>query len=172
MSTNDVTAAAGRKPRELTGRTVLICVIAFFAIVGGVNAFMVGAAISTFGGLETRNSYQAGLAFAQELAAVEAQDALHWRVAAKVSANASETIVELTAADATGRPLVGLQATARLAHPTDGRADHVISLAEIAPGKFQGRTAVVVGSWALIVELSRDGSRMFRSTNRVFVRGG
>ena len=39
--------------RELTGRMVLICLVAFFAIVAGVNAVMIRAAVSTFGGVET-----------------------------------------------------------------------------------------------------------------------
>ena len=54
---------------------VLICLVAFFAVVAGVNGIMIRAAVSTFGGVETGNAYQAGLAFAQEIAAVEAQDA-------------------------------------------------------------------------------------------------
>ncbi len=70
----------------MTGRTVLICLVGFFAVVAGVNAVMIRAAVSTFGGVETANAYQAGLAFAREIAAAEAQDALHWQVRAKVAA--------------------------------------------------------------------------------------
>ena len=64
---------------------MLVGLVAFFAAVAGVNAIMIWAAVSTFGGVETESSYQAGLAFAQETAAVAAQDALHWQVKAKVS---------------------------------------------------------------------------------------
>ena len=170
MPTCDPTSGEGCRPKEVTGRTVLICLVAFFAVVAGVNAIMIGAAVSTFGGVETQNSYQAGLAFAREIAAVEAQDALGWQVRATVSAGAGATFVKVTAADAAGQPLAGLQATALLAHPTDRRADHVVPLTVEAPGRFQGRTAALVGQWALVIELSRDGSRMFRSKNRVFLR--
>ncbi len=170
MSTCDSSSGDGYAPKELTGRTVLICLVAFFAIVAGVNAIMIRAAVSTFGGVETENAYQAGLAFAREIAAVEAQDALHWQVRARVSAEAGATRIEVAATDAAGLPLHGLQATARLVHPTDRRADHVVPLGEQAAGQFQGRTTAVVGQWALVIELSRDGSRMFRSRNRVFVR--
>jgi nitrogen fixation protein FixH len=173
MSTSDSAQVVGSRPaRELKGRTVLGCVIAFFAIVFGVNAVLIGAAISTYGGVEARNAYQAGLAFGREIAAAEAQDALHWQVRATVKPGESETLVEVAAADAAGSPLAGLQATALLAHPADRRADRVMRLIEVAPGKFQARTAVVSGSWDLIVELSRDGGRMFRSKNRIFVRQG
>ena len=39
--------------RQLTGRMVLICLVGFFVVVAGVNAIMIAAAISTFGGVET-----------------------------------------------------------------------------------------------------------------------
>ena len=79
----DSNSADGRPPREVTGRMVLVGLVAFFAAVAGVNAVMIWAAVSTFGGVETESSYQAGLAFARETAAVAAQDALHWQVKAK-----------------------------------------------------------------------------------------
>jgi hypothetical protein len=72
------------------------------------------------------------------------------------------------------RPLTGLQASARLAHPADKRADRVIALYEDAPGQFQGRiqnpSAPLAGQWELVIELSRDGTRQFRSKNRIFLR--
>jgi nitrogen fixation protein FixH len=169
-STNDPVSSSERRPREVTGRTVLVCLVAFFAAVAGVNAIMIKAAVSTFGGVETESAYQAGLAFAKESAAIAAQDALHWQVKAKVSEEASATLVEVIASDAADRPLAGLEATARLVHPTDKRADRVIALDEGAPGRFRGYGELVVGQWALVVELSRDGARVFRSRNRVFLR--
>jgi nitrogen fixation protein FixH len=167
--TSDSVSGA-RRPREATGRTVLVSLIAFFLAVAGVNAVMIKAAVSTFGGVETESAYQAGLAFAKETAAVAAQDALHWQVKAKVSERAGATLVEVVASDAADHPLSGLEASARLVHPTDRRADRVIDLSEDAPGRFRGHGEPVVGQWALVIELSRDGTRMFRSRNRVFLR--
>jgi nitrogen fixation protein FixH len=149
---------------------VLVCLVTFFAAVAGVNSVMIWAAVSTFGGVETESSYQAGLAFAQETAAVAAQDALRWQVKAKVSGAAGTTLVEVVAADASDRPVSGLQAIARLVHPNDKRADHLVVLKEGAPGQFRGHSDPLVGQWALVIELSREGTRMFRSKNRVFLR--
>jgi len=163
-------AIGGGGPRKVTGRMVLICLVAFFAVVTGVNAIMIAAAVSTFGGLETESAYQAGLAFARDRAAAAAQDSLHWQVKAKVSSVAGATLVEVLANDDADRPLAGLQASARLAHPADKRADRVIVLHEDAPGRFQGRDASLSGQWELIVELSRDRTRLFRSKNRIFLR--
>jgi nitrogen fixation protein FixH len=170
MSGRNSTIAIGRRSRELTGRTVLICLLFFFAVVAGVNAVMIRAAVSTFGGVETESSYQAGLAFAGEIAAAEAQDALHWQVEARLSAGDGTTLVELTVKDAGNQPLADVQATGRLAHPTDTRADHVLSFDEDASGKLRGHADAVHGQWILEIELSRAGERLFRSKNRVFVR--
>src|SRR5262245_54035514 len=170
MRANIPVAKLASRPREVTGRMVLVSLVAFFAVVAGVNAVMIRFAVSTFGGVETQNSYQAGLAFGRELAAVKAQDALHWQVRGRASAADDATLVEVSAQDAADRPLAGLQASARLAHPTDRRLDHVVPLFEVGAGKFQGKTAPVAGQWMLVIELSREGERQFRSTNRMFVR--
>jgi nitrogen fixation protein FixH len=162
---------SGDGPKEVTGRTVFVCLVAFFAVVAAVNGVMIRAAVSTFGGVETANSYQAGLTFAREIAAAEAQDSLHWQVQASVSATgAGETLIEIVAADENGRPLTGLAATALLAHPTDRRADHAVALTERAAGRYQGRTGQVAGQWMLVTELSRGERRMFRSRNRIVLR--
>ena len=160
----------GTQPREVTGAMVLACLVAFFLVVAGVNIVMIRAAVSTFGGIETENAYRAGLAFARELAAVEAQDTLHWKVRGSVKADAAGTLVEVIARDAAGAPPAQLEATARLLHPADKRADHVVPLSQVAPGRFSGHTETVAGQWMLLIELSRDGTTLFRSKNRVFVR--
>jgi nitrogen fixation protein FixH len=171
MPIDDRTQDGECRQWKVTGRTVLACLGAFFAVVVGVNAIMVHAAVSTFGGVETASSYQAGLAFARESDAARAQDALRWRVAARLSAASAEsTRIDIAATDAANRPLSGLVARARLSHPTDKRADHTLALSESSPGHFIGKTAQVRGQWDLVIELLRDGERVFRSRNRLVVR--
>jgi nitrogen fixation protein FixH len=64
-----------------------------------------------------------------------------------------------------------LQAEAWLTHPTDRRLDQVVVLAEVTPGTFAGQSvAPLAGQWTLVIELSRDGSRLYRSKNRIFLR--
>ena len=155
-----------RGPRQLTGRMVLVLPDrASSRVVVGVNAIMIRAAISTFGGVETASSYQAGLAFKREIAAAEAQDALHWQVQAKRRARPTvRRWSRSIARDAAGQPLAGLAATARLAHPTDRRADLTVALGENAAGHVsRRRPTAVAGQWDLVIELSRDGERLFRS---------
>jgi len=164
------TGGGGCRAKEVTGRTVLVWLVAFFGIVALVNGVMIRAAVSTFGGLETESSYQAGLAFAREAADARAQDALHWRVDARLSLlrdGAADLVIE--ARDAADHPLRGLAAMARLVHPADQRDDHQVALRETGPGEFRGNATAAAGQWDLVLELARDGTRVFRSKNRVLL---
>jgi len=160
----------GGRPRELTGRMVLICLVGFFGIVAAVNAIMMVAAISTLSGLDSDSPYQAGLAFDEEIAAARTQQALRWQVDANVETDEGKTLVEITARDADGAPLPGLTATASLAHPADRRLDRDLAMTQDGPGHFRGVTGTAVGQWDLVIELARDGTRRFRSKNRIVLR--
>lgn len=160
-----------KPPRELTGRAVLVYFLGFFGIVFAVNALLVQAATSTFGGLETGSSYKAGLMFTREMAQAERQQALHWRVDGKLARDrAGDAVLEFSARDARGAPLAGLTAQARLAHPADARLDHSIALSRTGAGLFHGETQAQPGQWELIVDLYRGDDRVFRSRSRVTLR--
>jgi nitrogen fixation protein FixH len=159
-----------RRPRELTGKHVLFCFLAFFGLVFGVNAVMVKAAMSTFGGVQTQSSYKAGLAFGQDLARAGQQDALHWQVNGKLSRNgAGNAVLDISVRDSKGVPVNGLAAEARLAHPADERRDHLIALNDASAGRFHGVVQAEPGQWELIVDLYKDDARVFRSRSRVML---
>jgi nitrogen fixation protein FixH len=161
----------GRRPRELTGRTVLFCLVAFFAVVAAVNAVMMTAAVTTFSGVETANSYQAGVTFAREEAAAEAQEARHWRVNAALKPVAgAPTQIELLARDVTDRTLGGLEANIFLIHPNDRRRDIPVAMQADGSGVFRGAFMPLPGQWDLVIELSRNDERLFRSRERITIR--
>jgi nitrogen fixation protein FixH len=152
---------------------VLFCLITFFGVVSLVNAVMIREAISTFGGLETESSYKAGLNFAREEAAATAQAKRHWAVSAKLRPEADgQTRLDVTALDGAGQPLTGISASARLAHPTDARLDHRIDLAAAGHGRYTGQTPAGAGQWDLVIDLLRDGERLFRSRERIVLPEG
>ena len=68
------------KGRPLTGRSVLIMLLAFFGVMLAVNFYMARAAIATHPGLDHRNAYEAGVAYNKEIEAAKAQNALGWSV--------------------------------------------------------------------------------------------
>jgi len=159
------------KPRGLTGRAVLFWLLGFFGFVFIVNAVMVKAATSTFGGLQTPSSYKAGLMFKSEIASAERQAARHWQVGGKlVRDKAGEAVLDVTVRDAKGVAVTGLTALAYLAHPADARLDRTVPLHRIGAGEFHGAVPAHAGQWELIIDLDRGGDRVFRSRSRVSLR--
>jgi nitrogen fixation protein FixH len=99
--------------RKLTGRHVLMIFCGAFGVIISVNLLLAYSAVSTFPGLEVKNSYVASQQFDERKAA---QEALGWTV----RADAAEGQVILSITDEAGKPVrVGaLEAVV-------GRATHV-----------------------------------------------
>lgn len=161
-----VPAADAPSGRPITGRTVLACFVCFFGVIFIANFFLVRAAVTSFGGVETESSYKAGLAFRQESEAAAAQEARHW----KVDGHLGTERLDMTARDAEGRPVTGVTLLASLHHPTDRRHDLALDPREIAPGQWRADAQVPAGQWTLVVEFKRDDERLFRSSNRIIVK--
>ncbi len=158
-------------PRELTGRMVLVGLLAFFAVVVGANGMLVHEALSTFGGVETNSSYRAGQLFERDVAMAKAQDAQHWRVEGSVTSAADgSALLDIVAHDGAGLAVAGIDATATFERPTDRRLDRSVAVSEDKPGHFHGSAAISPGQWDLVIELSRRGERQFRSKNRIVLR--
>lgn len=161
-------ASTPRAPRELTGRAVLLMLLAFFGVVITVNVIMARFAVSTFAGVETESSYKAGLAFTVEHQAAERQAAMHWKVeVALASTGGADREVSVTVRDAAGKPLTGLVADGELAHPTDARRDVALDLVPLGEGRYRARTEAGAGQWDLVIDFAQGGERVFRSKNRV-----
>lgn len=153
--------------RPLTGRTVLLCLLAFFAVVAGANGIMMTAAVTTFSGVETASSYQAGLRFSREVAAIAAQEGLGWQVVVTATGGATPAI-EVVARDRADVPLPGLIVVGRLVHPLDQRLDRILVLRPVSQGVFRAEAAF--GQWDLVIELFQDAVPKFRSRNRLTIR--
>lgn len=82
---------------EITGRQVFAVTAGAFAVIIGVNLVMAYKAVSTFPGLEVKNSYVASQEFDRKR---EAQEALGWTVAP--SYDAGQLAIAVTGPE--GRP--------------------------------------------------------------------
>lgn len=159
-------------PKPLTGRKVLVMLIAFFAIVIAANATMMKLAISTLPGTEVDNPYVEGLHYDRQIMAAREQAARNWQVDAHIQRNADGgAMVQVEARDAGGRPVTGLKFQGRLERPTDKRADLPVELAEVGIGVYRGSAAAVApGQWDLVLEgNAKGGQRVFTSVNRVIL---
>ena len=137
--------------RELKGKHVLIGFVAAFGVIITVNLFMAFSAVSTFPGLEVKNSYVASQTFDDRR---EAQEALGWNVRA-FHENGD---LNLSIRDEAGRAVQAAQLVA-----TVGRATHVQD--DVTPDfRFDGvnYTAPVPlgdGNWNIRMRaLAQDGT--------------
>jgi nitrogen fixation protein FixH len=163
-----MTAAAGNKG-ILTGRKVLVIVLAFFGVIIAVNVTMTVLAVETLSGTEVASAYAASLAYQNEIEAAQRQDDRHWQVSAAAKRDAAGNVnVSISARDAQGVPLKGLQLNVRLQRPVDKRLDRDAVLAEQAPGTYGVRFAdIAAGQWDLVIEADSAGAAMFRSRSRI-----
>ena len=122
-----------------------------FSVIIGVNFFMAFSAISTFPGLEVKNSYVASQTFDDER---QAQEALNWAVSAVLLGD----VLSLSISDANG-PVEPLMIDAKLGRATHVRDDRALTF------RFDGtaHTALVPdlapGYWNLrMVSEASDGT--------------
>jgi nitrogen fixation protein FixH len=161
--------SASSKP--LTGRKVLVMLLAFFGIVIGANLTMMKLAMQTLPGTEVDSAYSASLAYEKQITAAHDQNARNWKVDARIvrSADGVATL-QVEARDNTGKPMSGLKFHGRFERPTDRRADQVVALAETGMGVYRGSAPVIApGQWDLVLEGDAAGRRMFLSKNRVLL---
>ena len=155
--------------RPLTGRTVLICLIAFFGVVIGVNLTLAKFAIDTLPGTEVDSAYSASLAYEKEIFAAREQAVRAWKVNAHVTRGADgRAEVRVEVRDRNGAPIQGLNFTSRLERPADRRSDRPVDLAEAGAAAYRGEVAALApGLWDLVLEGDVAGKRLFLSKNRI-----
>lgn len=136
-----------------TGRHMTIIMVAFFAVVIGVNILMARYATSTFGGVVVDNSYVASQHFNRWLDEAKKEQALGW--SAKVERGAEgRVVVTLAGAPASGTALV---AVAR--HPLGRLPDQQLRFTAQGGGRFVSDAALPAGRWRLRLEANAGAAR-------------
>jgi nitrogen fixation protein FixH len=147
----------------LTGRKVFAITASFFGLIIGVNGVLAYQAVSTFPGLEVKNSYVASQTFDAERAA---QNGLGW--ALEVTAERDAVTLAFTGAD--GLPVRPQSLTATIGRATEALDDSVPAFA-YAAGHYTAPVSLDPGKWVLRVEaLAADGTP-FRQRIALFVKG-
>jgi nitrogen fixation protein FixH len=158
-------------PRPLTGRKVLLMLLAFFGVVFAVNFLLMKLAIDTLPGTEVDSAYSASLGYEKEIAAASDQNARNWKVDAHIQREPDGgATLRVEARDNNGKPMSGLTFQGRFERPTDRRADQPVALAEMGIGIYRGTAPLIAaGQWDLVLEAVAAGQRMFLSKNRVML---
>ena len=137
--------------REITGKHVLIGMVSAFGVIIGVNLLMAYSAISTFPGLETKNSYVASQNFDADRAA---QLALGWDVKAEIDGDE----VRLSIRDSDGDPVMvsSLDATlGRATHTGEDRTPEFV----FRDGDYVATERLNPGNWNLrMTAVAPDGT--------------
>lgn len=140
--------------REFTGWHMLALMVGGFGIIITVNLFMAWNAISTFPGVEARNSYAVSQTFQADRAA---QNALNWDVSADISGG----VLTVNILDHRGDPLQAEITRAILGQATNVNMDTVPEFTWTGT-QYTAPVTMTEGYWNLRLELIAPDGTKFR----------
>lgn len=151
-----------KPPFAVKGWHVAAGVVAFFALVVGVDAGFLVMAYRTHPGQVAPRPYEAGLIYNAELQRQRVQDALGWRAGAEARANGLDVLMQ----DRDGRPLTGLKVSATLQRPATEQGRTEVVLKEAAPGQY-GADRALSGAWDVRIDAVDGAGRAFVAERRL-----
>lgn len=151
--------------REITGKHVLFFTVSAFAVIIGVNVLMAYKAVSTFPGLEVKNSYVASQTFDADR---DAQIALGWTLAPDYDPAAKE--LRLVFTDKEGLPVVLGDLSVLVGRTTSSGFDTRPEFVRDA-GVYLGKADLAPGKWMMQVEARAADGTLFRQRIDLFVKG-
>ncbi|MEP4887796.1 MAG: FixH family protein [Alphaproteobacteria bacterium] len=156
--------------REITGRTVLLSLITFFAVVFLVNGIFFWFARDSWTGLSTEDAYRKGIAFNDELARGDAQRRLGWTAEAAYASGgpgAGRLTFALLTAD--GRPVRDRAVPATFRRPFAEGIDFSTALNGDENGRYVADiTPPAPGQWDVRIEVSRPGALPYLVETRIW----
>lgn len=150
--------------REITGRHVLVITVSAFSVIIAVNLFMAWSAISTFPGVEAKNTYYASQNFN---AAMRAQQALGWQVAQDY--DGAQLVLRITEA-ASGQPAEVADLQVLIGRATESRDDKLPVFVREA-GAHVAPVDLAPGKWILRIQAVAADGTLFRQQRQLFVKG-
>ena len=160
-----------REPTPLTGKAFLMWLLGSFAVVLGVNLFMVYEAISSFGGEIEEHSYLTGLHHNASLNAASAQKARGWHAdTAFDKSTPGQLTVTSDYRDSEGRPIPDLTVVATFARPAQKALDREVTIPAVEAGVYRALVRLPEpGQWIVRVVAQRSGEAPYRLDYRVMV---
>lgn len=158
-----------RPGKKLTGKHVLLYMLAFFGVMFAVNGLFLYKAITSFPGEDVKNSYLQGLNYNDTLSANAAQAALGWSAAAGI--DDGQLVFHLT--DRAGEPLSIYQVSASLQHPTSDNGDAMLELESVGNGRYRHTlNSVPAGRWNVTFEVTdpTDKEVVFLAQKEISIR--
>lgn len=159
-----------RRERKITGRTVLLSFVAFFAVVFLVNGLFFWLARDSWTGLSTEDAYRKGVAFNDELARAEAQRLLGWTAETEyTSVRPGEGRLVFVLMSADGRPVRDREVSATFRRPVTEGSDFAAKLESDGAGQYVADIAPPVpGQWDVQIEVSRPDAQSYLVETRIW----
>ena len=161
-----------RGTKMLTGRHVLIIVLAFFGLVIAANVIFVVLAWQSWSGLSTDDAYRRGLAYNETLRQAETQRALGWQVRAELvplaDGGAHLSVVFI---DRNDSPVESLDITGQLRRPSREGADRPVVLTSQGPGRYATDVDLpLAGQWDLRLRATSPDGKTFILEDRLWLK--
>ena len=161
------TAAIIKEPRKITGRMVLIGMIAFFGVVSAVNGVFIYFALDTWPGLAVENSYERGLNYNEVLNQARRQSQFGWTTSLR--AVPEGITFELT--DRDKRPVSYADVAVKLSRPASARFDQEFVLTETSAGTYSVKAVnLEQGRWLADVLVRVPNGQTYRTRHDLAVR--
>ncbi len=141
--------------REITGKHVLIGLLAFFSLMLAVNGVFVYVATTTFPGVSTDDAYRKGLHYNQTITSFEEQQVAGWNTKAALA----DGMVRLEVRRQDGSPVNGLDLVSTLGRPTTTAEDRPLEFRRAGEGRYIANAgALEPGQWHLTAEVRPYGA--------------
>lgn len=150
----------------VTGKHVLIAMLAFFATVIAVNGVFITLALQSFPGEDVKRSYLQGLAYNQTLVERRAERALGWRAEVAFAMTAQGPALEAYVRDSGAQAIDGLRIEGVLRRPAESAHDIALSFSPRGQGRYVASISnLPPGVWDLRAT-ARRGEQRFSFTWR------
>lgn len=150
---------------EFTGRHMLMIIVAFFAVVIGVNVVMATVAIGSWTGLVVENSYVASQEFNGKLQVAHERDALGWQ--GGMAYENGELI--LTLVDKDGQPIALQGVSVEVSRPIGMKGDRTVDLAVAEDGTHRIALVLDPGVWNAAIVAKVPGEADYEHHARLIV---
>ena len=146
---------------EFTGKHMLAVIVAFFAVIIGVNIVMATVAIGSWTGLVVENSYVASQKYNDKLAVAHARDALGW----KGGMDYRNGELVFTLIDGNGAPVALDGVSVEVSRPIGVEGDRIVDLALAEDGSHRLAIDLDEGVWnaAIVAHVSGEADYEHRA---------
>ncbi len=162
-----------QKPTSVTGRHVLMMMVAFFGVIFAVQAAFITVAVYTHSGVVSKQPYRKGLKYGERIDMYDRQQKLGWQETLTTSKdNRTLTVVLI---DQYKKPVLGLKLVGKIGRPVTMSQDKPLTFKSIGEGSYTTQLPYEKLEGAYIVDLQAahptpDAEIIWRSRKRLWLK--